>query len=69
MSTIEGWQKIPRGVSGVKLNFKGQFSCNGSFMERTFKSKVYVLPGTDWIALFYLLEWSINSFCKTWMLQ
>ena len=69
MSTIEGYQKN-RGVSGKKLNFRGEFSCNISFMERTFKSKVYVLLGTlnlfdtDWIAIFDLLKLPVNSFCK-----
>ena len=39
-------------------------------MERTFKSKVYVLPGTsnlfgtDWIALFDLWELPVNPFSK-----
>ena len=32
--------KIARGVSGEKLNFRGEFSCIVSFMERTFKPKV-----------------------------
>ena len=57
-------------VSGEKLNFKGEFSCNVSFRESTFKSKVYVLHGTsnlfgtDWNALFDLWELFVNSFYK-----
>ncbi len=63
-------KKIARGVPGKKLNFKGEFSCNISFMERTFKLKVYVLPGmwnlfgTEWVVLFDLWQLPINSFCK-----
>ena len=70
LPTIGGYQKTAGGVSGVKLNFKGEFNCNISFMERTFKSKVYVLAGksnlfgTDWIVLFDLWELPVNSFCQ-----
>ena len=45
--SLKGTKKIGRGVSGIKLNFKGEFSCNVSFAERTFKSKIYVLPDTS----------------------
>ena len=66
LSTIEEYKEIARGV---KLIFRCKFSCNVSFMERTFKSK-FVLPGmsnlfsTDWTMLFDLWECLINSFCK-----
>lgn len=57
-------------MSGKKLNFRDEFSCNISFIERTFKSNVYVLPGTknlfgtDWIMFFDLWELLVNSFCN-----
>ena len=44
LSTIESYQKIARCVSNEKLSFRDEFSLNISFIERTFKSKVYVLP-------------------------
>lgn len=63
-------EKVARGISGRKLHFQGEFSCNISFVGKTLKSKVYVLQnasnlfGTDWIILFNLWELPINSFCN-----
>ena len=62
--------RIARGVSGRKLNFKGEATCNLSFMDKTFTSKVYVLQnvtnlfGSDWIVLFDLWTLPVNSFCN-----
>ena len=62
-------KKITRCI-WVKLNSRGEFSHNIWFMERTLKSKVYVLPdmlnlfGTDWIVPFHLWELIKNSICK-----
>ena len=63
-------EKVARGISGRKLHFQGEFSCNISFDGKTLKCKVYVqqnasnLFGTDWIVLFNLWELPINSFCN-----
>ena len=63
-------EKVSRGISGRKLHFQGEFSCNISFVGKTLKSKVYVLQnasnlfGTDWIVLFNSWEIPINSFCN-----
>ena len=63
-------EKVAGGISGRKLHFQGEFSCNISFVGKTLKSKVYVLQnvsnlfGTDWIVLFNSWELPINSFCN-----
>ena len=63
-------EKVSRGISGRKLHFQGEFSCNISFVGKALKSKVYVLQnasnlfGTHWIVLFNLWELPINSFCN-----
>ena len=60
--------KIAGSVTGRRLNFKDEFSYNVSFIEKTFTSKVYVLPGTtnlfgtDWIVQFDLWKIYMNSF-------
>ena len=61
---------VAHGVSGKKLNFKGIFTCNISFVGKTLKSKVIVqqnilnLFRMDWIALFDLWKLPINPFCN-----
>ena len=58
------------GISGKKLNFKGEFMCHISFPGKKLKSKVYVLQnmsvlfGSDWIVLFDLWQLLINSYCN-----
>ncbi|GAB1605680.1 hypothetical protein Ahia01_000850300 [Argonauta hians] len=60
--------KSARGVSGKKLNLKGEFSCNVSLLGKTFSATVCVLPGstnlfgTDWIVLFDLWGLPLHSF-------
>ncbi|GAB1600223.1 uncharacterized protein K02A2.6-like, partial [Argonauta hians] len=60
--------KIARGVSGKKLNFKGEFSCKVCLLGKTFSATVCVLPGstnlfgTDWIVLFDLWGLPLHSF-------
>ena len=62
--------RVARGASGNKLNFKGEFMCHISYLEKTLKSKVYVLQntsdlfGNDCIVLFDLWQLSINSYCN-----
>ena len=59
-------EKVARRISGKKLHFQGEFSCNVSFVCKTLKSKVYVLQndsdlfGKDWIVLFNSWELPIN---------
>ena len=61
---------MARGISGRKLHFQGEVSCNILLVGKTLKSKVYVLQnvsnlfGTDWIVLFNLWELPINPFCN-----
>lgn len=68
LSIIEEYHKIAK--IGKRLNFRGESSCNVSFMERTFNSNVCVLPGTtnvfgtDWIVSFRFMELPVNSFCN-----
>ena len=67
---LKNTEKEALSVSRGRRNFKGEISCNVSFIKNTFKSKVYVLPGTtnlfynNWIVLFDLNELPFNSFCN-----
>ena len=63
--------KMAKSVCGRKLDFKGELRCNISFLDQTYKSKVYVVPGrntclfgVDLIVLFNLWERPANSFCN-----
>ena len=40
-------EKVAHGISGRKLHFQGEFSCNISFVGKTLKSKVYVLQNAS----------------------
>ena len=72
---VQNWKKtfkIAKGVSGKRLNFKGEFNCSVSLGSKTFSSKVSVVPSInsclfriDWIVLFDLGELPINSFCNS----
>ena len=62
--------RVAWGVSGKKLNFKGEFMWHIWFLGKTLKSRVYVLQntshlfGSDWIVLFDLWQLPINSYCN-----
>ena len=59
---------MARSVCGKKLEFKGELRCDVSFGGKTFKSKIYVVPGrntclfgVDLIVLFNLWELPVNA--------
>ena len=55
--------RVARGVSGKKLNFKEEFMSHISIQWKTLKSKVYVLQITsNWIVLFDLWQLPISYY-------